>query len=103
MNRGLMNHCRLARARRIVCGLVLWAVCFTQAEAATDSPPPHEPRVYRATINPHWLPDGHRFWYQNDNSTDFILVDAKKAERRVVSREEVATIDTSAAAPGRTP
>jgi dipeptidyl aminopeptidase/acylaminoacyl peptidase len=89
-----------ARARRGAFAFVLMAAAFGHARAATDfADPPPEPRVYRATVNPNWLPDGHRFWYQNDNpgnTQELILVDARRAERRVVTREEIAAIEASA-------
>lgn len=80
------------------------ALCASMdVDAALDTAaPPPEPSVYRATVNPHWLPDGHRFWYQNENSgnsAEFVLVDAAKGERRVVSQQQIpaARADRSAA------
>jgi dipeptidyl aminopeptidase/acylaminoacyl peptidase len=44
-------------------------------------------KVFRANIEPQWLPDGGRFWYRNefpDGTKEFILVDALKGIRNVV-------------------
>lgn len=44
-------------------------------------------KIFRATIEPHWLPGGETFWYRNDladGRREFVFVDAAKGERRVV-------------------
>jgi dipeptidyl-peptidase-4 len=43
--------------------------------------------VFRAKVEPHWLPGGDAFWYRNDlaeGKREFVLVDAVKGERRVI-------------------
>lgn len=43
------------------------------------------PRVYRASVRPHWFADNSRFWYRNDlpgQRRQFILVDAEQGVRR---------------------
>ncbi len=40
--------------------------------------------VFRAKIDPHWLPGNERFWYRNDladGKREFVLVDAVRATR----------------------
>jgi dipeptidyl-peptidase-4 len=43
--------------------------------------------VFRAKVEPHWMPGGDTFWYRNDlaeGKREFVFVDAAKGERRVI-------------------
>ena len=43
-------------------------------------------KVYRAGVEPHWLSGGSRFWYVNrlpKSQREYVLVDAKKGERKL--------------------
>ena len=43
--------------------------------------------VFRAKVEPHWMPGGDAFWYRNDlakGQREFVFVDAAKGERRVI-------------------
>jgi dipeptidyl-peptidase 4 len=75
-------------------GFCTGALAVTVAdEAAANAPEspqqrrgnrPPERGVYRARINPHWLTNSARFWYQNDlpgGKNEFILVDAEAGTR----------------------
>ncbi len=45
-------------------------------------------KTFRDKVEAHWLPGGDAFWYRNDLSgggMEFVVVDALKGERRVVS------------------
>ncbi len=47
-----------------------------------------EGKVFRSSVQPHWLPGGDTFWYRVETGPgahEFVLVDAVKGERRVVS------------------
>ncbi|WP_165226736.1 prolyl oligopeptidase family serine peptidase [Aquisphaera insulae] len=42
-------------------------------------------KVFKARVQPHWLPGGRHFWYRNDladGRREFVFVDAEKAERK---------------------
>lgn len=58
--------------------------------SASDSASPQQAersspiRIYKERLQPHWLPDNHRFWYRNDLSggrKEFILVHAERGFR----------------------
>ena len=47
-------------------------------------------KVFKSRIDPRWTPDGSRFWYRNDlpgGVREFVLVDAEKGAREIVTDE----------------
>ena len=87
--------------RMLGCWLMIHLASFSFGLALAQSA---VPRVYRAEIEPHWLADNTRFWYQNDNPSEareFVLVDAAHGIREPafdhgdVSRQLGANDDTS--------
>ena len=47
-----------------------------------------ENKVFRAKVEPHWLPGGNAFWYRNDladGKKEWVQVDAVKGERRMLA------------------
>ncbi|MEW4455085.1 prolyl oligopeptidase family serine peptidase [Bremerella sp. JC817] len=73
-----------------VCLLVFSSTVFAQGTAADYE---RMEGLYRAAqgkvtqtrVEPHWLPDGDRFWYRvdlGDNQNEFILVDATTSTRK---------------------
>lgn len=57
-----------------------WLLCLL-----LSSPLSAQPRVYRDTVQPHWLSNGRAFWYRNDlpgGRREFLWVDAVAGVRR---------------------
>jgi dipeptidyl aminopeptidase/acylaminoacyl peptidase len=49
-------------------------------------------KVIRAKVEPHWFDDGNKFWYRNDlpgGKREFVLVDAVKGTREVVTEDKL--------------
>ncbi|MDB5308486.1 MAG: peptidase [Gemmataceae bacterium] len=49
-------------------------------------------QVFRARVEPHWVEGGDRFWYRNDlpgGKKEFVLVDAAKGTRTVVTEDQL--------------
>ena len=85
----------------------LWiAFASASGSAAADNAAPEPPKLYRATVEPHWLSDGKRFWYRNDNprgAVEFVVVDAEHRTRSVVSESDVARLEGSGVASSAAP
>ncbi len=64
------------------------------APAVSPHPPssgPSEEDVLKQQIRPHWLPDGHRFWYRHelaDGTNAFVVVDPTTGERKPAVNHE---------------
>ncbi len=56
----------------------------TDYERALGTSKRTENKVYRSNVQPHWLPDGHRFWYRVQTGPEryeHVLIDARNGSR----------------------
>jgi dipeptidyl-peptidase 4 len=76
--------------------LLTWCASAFGAEPA-DHTPRDTPRLYRATVEAHWLADANTFWYRNENpggSTEYVSVDAQHRTRQVVPKSDATRLES---------
>jgi dipeptidyl-peptidase-4 len=81
--------------------ILFFAACMcAYATGITVPAQPATPKLYRATVDPHWLSDDQTFWYQNENAggvSEYVIVDAEHGTRKVASHADITRLDPSSA------
>ena len=89
--------------------LLIWGASALGAEPADHGPraaPRETPKVYRAGVEAHWLPDANTFWYRNENpggAIEYVSVDAQRRTRQVISKAEATRLESLSGSAAKPP